>query len=999
MMKIKKISGLIIIVLLSLNTLLFAGWTDVTGSGQVFRNVSQNDGASYVPSVAYDSLGHPHIAWFDESEGNMEIFYLKWNGYAWVDADGHGRESINISQNSTISKYPSIAIDPSDRPHIVWEDGGSSNREIYYLKWNGSEWVDADGAGRESINISNSPLDSHHPHFVLDAIGIPHVVWHEGNEKEPPYSDIWYQRRQGGQWVNLQGSAAGSKIIHTTPYPSSWAFLALGPSGVPFVFWSDGEEENREIYMLKGAGGVWVDADGAGTESINISNTPKYSSWPRCDIDSSGFPHVVYEDASPGNLEIFYQKWNGTNWVDYTGSGLAERNISKTHHFSAVPFMKIDNGGNPVIIWQDGAIESCEIRCVRISGGAVTDMAGSQFPFINVSQSPLNSEWAWLDLDADGYPGIAWAEGGLLQPHEIHFLRWMPEGTPTVTPSVTPTFTYDAVSSPTSTPTVSPTFTPTRTVTPTMTVSPLPTAYTGYHDPCWVDADLFGAESRVLGAGEKPSLVFDQAGYPHIAWASGGKIYYLKWNGSAWSDADGTGTESSMISGWALNCTEAVVKLDTAGRPAVAWLAGGDGWRTAYYLKWNGSEWVDCEGTGIDEISVPVNFGGYARNLDFELGLSGLPHITYSDFPENLTHTVRDIFYLKWTGSQWADAGGSGYDSAMITDNTHASTRPSLAISAGGLPAIAWQEAKTGGGFEVRFRQYDGASWNGAGSGVVVTNPAVTDSFQPDLAFSLSGAPHIAFISSIAGNSSPSHLSYTGGYWNDITGAGQAMLQLPAVNTSSGPSVGFGSGGMPAVAWYGQDGIYYLRWNGTSWADAGGWGTSGMRFFGGSGGYFQVSLAHSPSGEPGVAWHDMNMGQPEISFLRYACGVFTPTVTPTVTQTPTASQTYTQTTTHTVTPTVTGTPTPYPEGYFEVIPNPYNPGRGPLRFLNTKPLDIIKIYTVSGEFVNRVEAHTQITYWNGRNRYNREISPGIYYYIVFRDDKIHAKDKIFVVGK
>ena len=998
LMNRKKITGVLLTILIFMPFAAFAGWVDVTGSGEALRNISNTLEPSYVPCVALDSNGYPHIAWFDEINGNMEIFYLKWNGSSWVDADGNGRDSINISNNSNTSKYPKISLDSLDRPHIVWEDG-QSNREVYYLKWNGTAWVDADGSGQESVNISNSALDSHHPDFVLDAIGIPHVVWHEGNEEYPPLADIWYQKRQGGQWVNIAGSASGSKIIHSSAHASLWAAIAMSSSGVPFVFWSDGADENREIFMLKGVSGAWVDADGSGTESINISNTPKYSSWPKADVDSAGNPHVVYEDTSPGNQEVYYQYWNGSAWVDVSGSGNALRNISITHHFSAVPNIRLDSYDSPVIVWQDGAIEACEIRCLKRTGASWTDMAGSQYPFINVSRSPLNSEWAFFVLDSMGYPNIAWAEGGLFQAHEINFLRWLPEGTPTVTRTVTPTFTFDAVSSPTPTRTVTQTFTATPTASPTMTVTPYPTAYAGFYNPCWVDADLIGAESRVIAAGEKPSLAFDASGMPHIAWSSYGRIYYLRWNGSTWVDADGTGTESSMISGFSVNCTDAVLKLDGAGMPAVAWLAGHDGWRTAYYLKWNGSSWTDCEGTGIDEISVPVGFGGFGRDLTFALDPAGAPHIAYSDYPENMTHTVRDIFYLYWTGTEWADADGSAHESAMITDNTAASMKPSLAVSGAGMQAIAWQEAKAGGGFEVRYKQFAAGSWNYAGAPEIVSNPFVDDSFRPQLVFDNSGKPAVAFISSISGNSAPSYLSFDGSFWNDASGTGQLYVQLPYTGTASGVSTAFDGSGRPALAWYGNDAIYHLAWNGFSWADADGWDRESMKIFGSGGNNFGVSLAYSPSGAPAVAWHDLNTGLPEISFLRYECGIFTPTVTPSVTVSPTITMTATVSPTQTESATVTVTPTPYPDGYFEVIPNPYNPQNGPLRFLNTKPLDLIQIYTVSGEFVNRVHSTGYITYWSGKNRYNKEISPGIYYYIVLRDEKVFAKGKLFVINK
>ena len=87
---------------------------------------------------------------------------------AWVDADGTGQESINISNNAGDSRYPSLCFDTSGNPHIAWSDATSGNYAIYYLYCNGSAWVDADGTGQESINISNSAGSSYVPFLYLD---------------------------------------------------------------------------------------------------------------------------------------------------------------------------------------------------------------------------------------------------------------------------------------------------------------------------------------------------------------------------------------------------------------------------------------------------------------------------------------------------------------------------------------------------------------------------------------------------------------------------------------------------------------------------------------------------------------------------------------------------------------------------------------------------------------------------------------------------------------
>ena len=58
------------------------------------------------------------------------------NGMEWVDADGSGTESVNISNTSGDSQNPSLALDSAGNPRVAWHDSSPvSNFDIYYLQW------------------------------------------------------------------------------------------------------------------------------------------------------------------------------------------------------------------------------------------------------------------------------------------------------------------------------------------------------------------------------------------------------------------------------------------------------------------------------------------------------------------------------------------------------------------------------------------------------------------------------------------------------------------------------------------------------------------------------------------------------------------------------------------------------------------------------------------------------------------------------------------------
>jgi hypothetical protein len=92
----------------------------------------------------------------------------------------------------------------------------------------------------------------------------------------------------------------------------------------------------------------------------------------------------------------------------------------------------------------------------------------------------------------------------------------------------------------------------------------------------------------------------------------------------------------------------------------------------------------------------------------------------------------------------------------------------------------------------------------------------------------------------------------------------------------------------------------------------------------------------------------------------------------------------------------------YPESEIIVFPNPFNPflGSGKLKFLNTPPGSMIQIFTVSGELVSVIFADYYREEWNGKNRYQKECSPGIYFYTVTtRDGNVVKTGKVILSYK
>jgi len=84
-------------------------------------------------------------------------------------------------------------------------------------------------------------------------------------------------------------------------------------------------------------------------------------------------------------------------------------------------------------------------------------------------------------------------------------------------------------------------------------------------------------------------------------------------------------------------------------------------------------------------------------------------------------------------------------------------------------------------------------------------------------------------------------------------------------------------------------------------------------------------------------------------------------------------------------------------------PNPFNPETamgGLLKFAFVVPGSIIQIYTISGELVMSINTTMLRAQWDGKNYRGREVSQGIYYFIVKNMYSSQVtRGKLFVIGK
>ena len=303
--------------------------------GQTWSGLTRltwNPGDSLWPIIATDAGSGIHVVWGDYSTVNSEIFYKKStdNGTTWTGL-------TRMTWNSGDSWLPSVAADSNTGIHVVWDDGTPGNREIYYKRStdSGATWS---GLTRMTWNSGASSA----PVVAADSSNRIHVVWYDGTSSN---AEILHKR-------STDGGATWSGITRLTfnSGDSLWPSIATDSSGGIHVVWEDGTPGNDEIFY-KSSSDSGVTWSGLTRLTWNADN----SYTPSIAADSTNGIHVVWCDT-PGNGDIFYKRStdSGANW-----SGITR--LTWNSGGSYEPCIAADSSGGIHLIWEDGTPGNEEI--------------------------------------------------------------------------------------------------------------------------------------------------------------------------------------------------------------------------------------------------------------------------------------------------------------------------------------------------------------------------------------------------------------------------------------------------------------------------------------------------------------------------------------------------------------------------------------------------------------------------------------------------------------
>jgi hypothetical protein len=309
--------------------------TDGGSTWTTSKRLTWNPGVSYHPAIAADLSGNVHMVWHDDSPGNSEIFYKKSadRGLTWA-------ASVRLTRTSDSSDIPDIAVDSYGSLHVVWNETESDHCIIYYIKSTdgGATWSTAK---RLTFASGSSYLGN----IAVDSSGNLYVI---NEDNTPGNSEIYYMQSTdgGATW------STNRRLTWTSGSSLDPGIVAYS-SGILHVVWTDDTPGNCDIYYRKCT-------DGGATWSAirKLTSNSGLSTFPEIAVDLSGNLHVVWNDYTPGNSEIYYKNSSdsGASWnvqrLTWSSASSLSPSIASDPTENIHVFYEDSTPGNPEIYYR-----------------------------------------------------------------------------------------------------------------------------------------------------------------------------------------------------------------------------------------------------------------------------------------------------------------------------------------------------------------------------------------------------------------------------------------------------------------------------------------------------------------------------------------------------------------------------------------------------------------------------------------------------------------------
>ena len=274
-----------------------------TSIGNMPKNIDETDNVGKFSSLALDSENNPHIAYYDETNG--DLLYTKYNGWEW--------NTTIVDSDDDVGSYTSLVLDKINNPHISYYNATSSS--LKYAYFDGLNWtnttIDQDGdvGTYSSIDVSSNMN--------------PHISY-----RDETNTDLKYAYFNGTSWINMTlDGTLGSHNVGT------FTSIALDSGNMPHIAYYD--YTGGDLEYMYNDGNTWVKITAYDTQSVG-----QHASIV---LDSQDNPHFSFYNQN--FQDLMYTHFNGTDWILETVDS-----AGKVGEFSSIA---LDVDDNPRIVYKE----------------------------------------------------------------------------------------------------------------------------------------------------------------------------------------------------------------------------------------------------------------------------------------------------------------------------------------------------------------------------------------------------------------------------------------------------------------------------------------------------------------------------------------------------------------------------------------------------------------------------------------------------------------------
>ncbi len=341
----------------------------------VFANVKQ--------TIRYDTTSATHYR-FTCKGNELKLFAREDNG---LEYSRIAQIPFNTDSTNEANGYkPATYEDSNGDLHIVWHDDGNTLGQIYYSKYDGSEWSSPE------LVVSGSP-GSQRPDIIVDGnSGDIYVVY---ETKESDHTTVAFVTRTSFGWSQPTFIGVG---IHESHRPR----LSFDSENDVHVIWEDHRFGHPEIFHNE-----FVQSSQSWAGEQRLTTTSYGASLPVIDsyFDTLFISFVMLEVNNRKKIQLVSYNSRTNNLESIV-------DVSSDYHQASYPDILVTSGGSIFILWQDNQIYDFELygRIFNVSLSPLIDQTritatlnDSLYVSLTEQRSTGDVYFAWEDYRDGAY--------------------------------------------------------------------------------------------------------------------------------------------------------------------------------------------------------------------------------------------------------------------------------------------------------------------------------------------------------------------------------------------------------------------------------------------------------------------------------------------------------------------------------------------------------------------------------------------------------------------